>query len=462
LPVNPSPVEISQATVPWTLDKAGAAVPLPPSPALPPHTPAIAHHAPPAAPAPPSDSQVSLALAALPWGSDKPANATAHPASPPAAPPVVASLPWMLDSNGTVRPVPTGSALPATHPSTPAASPAVAALPWELDTNGTVRPVQAASASPTTKPSLAPPKPFVASAVAPANISTASLPWQTFVMAMCRDAQGYIWVATEDQGACRCAPSAPLEQQYQWFTTHDGLGDDNAYAIACDKLGRIWVGHLNHGVSVYNGQKWQCYELLGGISRPDTLTGPLGERVFAIAVCPTDGDVWMATNCGLARYSQNQDTWSYYTRVEGLPSDQAQTLAFDADGNLYVGTQCDGIAMASAADNYKTWRVVTGPDKAPTTPIGDGLPTNFINAMLVAKDGAVYAATTTGLAYSQDHGKTWKYVRGQDYADKVRGLYKGPPEEWHEESGAILAEDYVTCLAEGENGSLWIGFRSKG
>jgi len=34
------------------------------------------------------------------------------------------------------------------------------------------------------------------------------------------------------------------------------LGDDNGYAIACDKLGRIWVGHLNHGVSVYNGKQW--------------------------------------------------------------------------------------------------------------------------------------------------------------------------------------------------------------
>ena len=31
------------------------------------------------------------------------------------------------------------------------------------------------------------------------------------------------------------------------------LGDDDIYALACDKLGRIWVGNLNHGVSVYDG-----------------------------------------------------------------------------------------------------------------------------------------------------------------------------------------------------------------
>jgi hypothetical protein len=37
---------------------------------------------------------------------------------------------------------------------------------------------------------------------------------------------------------------------------------------------------------------------------------------------------------------------------------QANAIAFDADGNIYVGTQCDGLAIAQAADNYTTWRVV--------------------------------------------------------------------------------------------------------
>ena len=121
------------------------------------------------------------------------------------------------------------------------------------------------------------------------------------------------------------ATTRPLQkaEAYQWFTTDDGLGDDNGYAVACDRLGRIWVGHLNHGVSVYNGHQWQTYEVVGGLSRPDTLSGPLGERVFAIAVCPTDGDVWIATNCGLSRYSEKQDTWNYYTRRSDRPSQRS-------------------------------------------------------------------------------------------------------------------------------------------
>ena len=33
-----------------------------------------------------------------------------------------------------------------------------------------------------------------------------------------------------------------------------------------------------------------------------------------------------------------------------LPSDQANAIAFDADGNIYVGTQCDGLAIVQAAE----------------------------------------------------------------------------------------------------------------
>jgi ligand-binding sensor domain-containing protein len=120
-----------------------------------------------------------------------------------------------------------------------------------------------------------------------------------FVMSMCQDQQGCLWVGTEGNGVQCFDPRAPELHQWTEFTTKDGLGDDYAYALACDRLGRIWAGGLRSGVSVFNGLKWQNYEVVGGLSRPDTLSGPLGERVFAIKVCPRDGDVWIATSCGL-------------------------------------------------------------------------------------------------------------------------------------------------------------------
>ena len=322
-----------------------------------------------------------------------------------------------------------------------------------------------------------------------------------FVMAMCADLQGNLWIGTEGEGIFRYNPSKPATQQWAQFTTKDGLGDDYGYAMACDQQGRVWVGHLNHGVSVFNGTKWQTYEVVGGLSRPNTLNGPLGERIFRIAVCnadgksapgnagispavfhdsltdkdsPVSGSVWMASSAGLAIYFPSTDTWSYLTRAEGLPSDQANAIAFDPDGTVYVGTQCDGIAIASPTDHYATWKQVTAAHPVPhavdgkivdapvpTVGKGVGLPTDLINDLLVAKDGTVYAATTLGLAWSTDHGHSWQYVRGADWADKVKNRIGGSPQGWQsptdaDKGGGILAEDYTTALAEDKDGNLLV------
>lgn len=93
----------------------------------------------------------------------------------------------------------------------------------------------------------------------------------------------------------------------------------------------------------------------------------------------------------------------------------------------------------------------------PVTAMGKGLPSGLINDVLVGKDGTFYAATTTGLAWSSDRGQSWSYVRGQDYAAKARGLYRGAPIGWKEEAGAVLSEDYVSCLSQDGAGQIWIG-----
>ncbi|MBY0527384.1 MAG: hypothetical protein K2R98_28570 [Gemmataceae bacterium] len=278
-----------------------------------------------------------------------------------------------------------------------------------------------------------------------------------FIVALAQDLQGNVWVGTEDKGVFRYEPKASEGKQWTQFTRKDGLGDDNAYAIAVDKLGRVWVGTLNHGVSVWSGANWKNY---------DVLDGPIGERIFAIATCPTDGDVWMATSAGLTRHSLEKETWTHFTRADGLPEDQASALAFDAQGNLYVGTHSHGIAFAKASDDYKKWTVQTGPVPLPVIPNGAGLPSALINALLVARDGTVYAGTTAGLAWSKDKGKTWAYLRGRDYAPKVKDRWGGAPPGWKEAPkevlDALLPEDYVTCLAEDDAGLLWLGFRQKG
>ena len=287
-----------------------------------------------------------------------------------------------------------------------------------------------------------------------------------FVVALARDAAGRLWVGTEGNGVWRHDPSAAAGRQWTQFTSQDGLGDDNAYALACDKRGRVWVGHLNHGVSVWNGRQWKNY----GVAE-----GSLGERVFDIAVCPTNGDVWLATSGGLCRYSSATDRWLDPAQGAHLPAGRARCLAFNAAGDIFVGTEAHGLWLSTAFGDYGTWRSVTGPLNPPAQAAGDGLPSALINDVLVARDGTVYVATTAGLAYSVDGGRQWRFTRGADWLEKVRGR-QGPlppvpsvarsgnsaPPALAPAAGRLLLEDYVTCLQEDESGLLWLGYRQQG
>jgi hypothetical protein len=275
------------------------------------------------------------------------------------------------------------------------------------------------------------------------------------------DKAGSLWVGIEDFGVWKCTLDNRGEQQWRQFTVKDGLGDNNAYAVAGDHQGRVWVGHRNHGVSVWNGQNWKNY---------GPLEGPLGERVFDIAVCPTDGDVWIATNVGLSRYSDQNNSWSYFSRADGMVSDQINAIAFDTAGNLYCGTQESGVAIAHADKNYADWKNVLATTYMPDRAKGAGLPSNLVNDILVANGtpdgtgaGFIYATTDNGLAWSGDEGMTWQFVRGADWKANVEGLAKKTvPVALPLVEDELLAQDWSTCLAEDRLGLIWVGHRRKG
>jgi hypothetical protein len=279
---------------------------------------------------------------------------------------------------------------------------------------------------------------------------TAALGWNRdkqsgFAEAVATDMVGNIWVGTEGSGLWRYDAAS---KSWSQFTTKDGLGDDCVYALAVDPQNRIWAGHLNHGVSVYNGKEWKNYGLV---------EGPLGDHVFAIAVSPKDGNVWMATDMGLARYSEQRRDWDYYTRASGLPSDQIQCLAFDPDGKIYAGTQCNGIATAAPDDNFATWHNITAPKSIQPAPAGNGLTSDQINCLAVVKKDGVAAMAGTPAGMAMILGDQVKFIRGADWKDYTKGPYGSAALL----PGDLVAEDWITAIAQSGQ-DLWLGYRKSG
>ncbi|MDR2644167.1 MAG: hypothetical protein LBC74_15400 [Planctomycetaceae bacterium] len=287
-----------------------------------------------------------------------------------------------------------------------------------------------------------------------------------FIVALISDGGGGAWIGTEDEGVFHYNSNGKVIQ----YTTKNGLGDSNAYALTIDKLGRLWVGHLNSGVSVFNGKDWRNY---------DIVDGPIGERIFDIEICSKDGDVWMATSAGITRYKIDTDQWEHFTRENGLLEDQVSALAFKFDGTLIVGTQCHGLSIftRNSNGNYRHSKNIFLPDRfgldnrspVPLTPTGIDLPSNLINDIIVTKnlnEQTIWIATCAGLVKANENLTKLEYWRGKDYADKVHGLYGGAPKDFKqvpkEIMNRLLPEDYLTCLAEDDQGVIWIGTRQNG
>ncbi len=316
-------------------------------------------------------------------------------------------------------------------------------------------------------------------------------PAARFITAICSTPAGDLWLGTEGAGLFhyeaqsgnwtritrQSTGGAPEPEGATLSATKPGiLGDDCIYALACDRQGRIWAGHLNHGVSVFNGKTWRNY---------DAFSGPLGERVFDIKICPLDGSAWMATSRGLARYRTDADAWEYFVEGDGkakpmagvhrlLPTNLIRCLSFASDGTLYAGTSCEGLIVLAPMKNkggvsYTVKRhVIPAQGKvAQIKPIGLGLPSDQIHAVLASTGGSLWVATNRGLAFSSNQGASFSFVRGEDWDDKAGGWLKPAPRNILAEAAKkyptqLVLEDDIRCLAEDEAGNLWLGHWSAG
>jgi hypothetical protein len=270
-----------------------------------------------------------------------------------------------------------------------------------------------------------------------------------FITALCATDEA-LWIGTEDKGLWRLDLKAEPTAKDAWkqFTAKD-TATDNVYGIAVDTSGRVWIGTVNQGVSVYNGKEWRNYGVLDGCS---------GERVFAIVADkdPKRGSVWIGSDHGLVCWSPDlagspagaKGKWRTYTQADGLPSQQIYAVAVAPFGRVWVGTECDGLAWADPP--HAKWN----PIRAPAERSGDagelpglnggtapGLPSDLSNALLALADGTIVYSTNYGLGLWLAGGTAWT---------SWQGLSKRP------------YDNYTRGLAIDRGGALWLATRHKG
>ena len=150
-----------------------------------------------------------------------------------------------------------------------------------------------------------------------------------------QDRDGYLWFGTA-AGAGRFDGKV-----FTSFTTRDGLPDNRIWTIYQDSKGTLWFGTRGE-TARFDGKKFSPL-----ISE----NGP-GQNVQAIYQ-DEEGYLWFAPyGGGVRRY--DGDTWTTFTRDDGLTSEYVLSIFQDEEGHLWFGTHGGGVSRY-AGDTWTTF-----------------------------------------------------------------------------------------------------------
>jgi len=200
---------------------------------------------------------------------------------------------------------------------------------------------------------------------------------------MALDAEGNVWILNTVADNHRPVAVVSPEDQWQYFSTSDGIRSIRVTAIEIDHTGRVWVGTETSGIVVIDHKNTVFDKTDDDLSSGlNTSEGLESSHIRSIAE-DFDGVVWIGTPQGLNYWFQGEvKTWY------GLISDDINVIAVDARNNKWIGTS-GGVSVLSA-DGFSWTHYTT--DNSPL--VSDNVQGFTFNN----ETGEVYIATTNGLS----------------------------------------------------------------
>jgi signal transduction histidine kinase/ligand-binding sensor domain-containing protein len=226
------------------------------------------------------------------------------------------------------------------------------------------------------------------------------------VRALFEDREGNIWAGT-NTSLSRITPVNTFR-----LSTEPGFAPDEALVVVADLHNGVWVGTANGVVHLTDGST----------VRYSSRDGLPGKRITSLHI-DHDGVLWAATTGGIARFAGNRfiplRETKGLSRIVAMTSNDEGLWMCDFTG-LYLWNrralksisgpdQRPGAATAYVDTNGRLWvGFVTGGawvyDKGSVrayTP-DDGLPDAIVSAFHEDREGAMWVATTKGLARFKD------------------------------------------------------------
>ena len=253
-----------------------------------------------------------------------------------------------------------------------------------------------------------------------------------------------LWIGTEKSGVAFYGDNI-----YKFQSSFNG----DITAIAQDIDGNIWYGTSDKGVIGYEGplasQKVSCMETTNegslwvgsrqnGLTRikdgtthifsasRDSMRTLIDDHINALAK-DNSGNLWIATNGGLQVYNPKMNTFSSYTRENGMLNTNNITSLFYGKNNILLIGTSEGMILLNLSNREKT--ILTGNSTNLKT-----FTNNYITQVFEDSRGLIWVGTREGLNVYNSETDSLNYIT--------------------EKNG--LCNNSICGITEDKSGNIWV------
>lgn len=249
------------------------------------------------------------------------------------------------------------------------------------------------------------------------------------VISLAQAADGDMWIGTWSAGLYRYSKQTGRFKHYLTAPEASAIGSNYIWHLLVDPQGRLWVGTEDGGLNLYDPARDSFKRF---VHQPDNPKSISNNFVWNIAVADAD-HLWLATSAGLNYFNTKtfevEPLGPNAEKNYGLKSQFLVELMVHSNGDLWIGTQDQGIAILNTR---------TGSLKTITTE--DGLAAAYVSSLVEDDEHNVWAATVSGISLLAPDGTHIKnydlnnglvgngYNRDTGLKDHVGGIYIGGTE----------------------------------
>lgn len=233
---------------------------------------------------------------------------------------------------------------------------------------------------------------------------------------LCLAEDGNLWIGTYNNGLKKL--DVRTNRVLHYDEKLPALKYHNIWSVTNDKNGHLYLGHVNEGMSVISLNSGKVKHFF---HRPDDPYSLPSNTVFQVYI-DSRGNVWLATEGGLALYHPDRDRFTVFRHQAGNPAsligNEVYCIREMKDGNLWIGTLRGGISILDIRQT-----VLAAPEEVCFRNIGAGdlsgdLSNSSVTSLFQDSFGNIWIGTNGGGIQFISHQKpffstiTYSPIRG--------------------------------------------------